>query len=686
MWNRNLADDRRAARCTRRLWRLRHRTATRTSTSPSTSPPTSVPQPPALTFTERERAPREFAAKDALTCLRGEGLTVALPSGFPGADDVRPARQPFDPTISGPALERCRAEMVAYLEVAPPGPGPVALLMARYDCMANQGFIDAFPSPDTDREQYGQAQAFCSGIAPSNASQLSCDAYRVGADGTMETAPIRADLEQLITVEGTAPATSTVGTPFVVTIRPYDADHAADALRLHGGRRQLVRPSVHGGRGLDRPGFRPDRLPPTEPDVAVSTESDGTTATFRYDSVVPATESIEFPEATFEVTPSAPGRVVITFSGYEQSITFDVDGDQRVVRTICTSRFGTPVAWSTQPDRSDCVRGGRGWAATTTTAPKRLPGWRVRRSIGPLTDSAATTEPSDGDDRRTDRRDARLAFADALDPSVAADLAGQHPASRSDIEGEQRTLRNDPAQTVGRLERQHTATLLTLAHEELHALSRVVAELLEHRTCHVHERESFGGGPAERDETLAEVEPTVGISSQHAVRLERRRQTMSGCSGKLRLGLQLGERSEAHRPPPVSPTWPCRARRRPLRCPYRKNYIPYVGISQGARSRHGQDTAGEGLGTPSGALRTRRTRSAVHRPPPRPRGHEPAGVRRSAPHRPHGSPARPHDRHRGSQRPDRAHRPADRRPDLGQADRHAAGEHGRVRHHQLPDG
>ena len=61
----------------------------------------------------------------------------------------------------------------------------------------------------------------------------------------------------------------------------------------------------------------------------MTAESDGTTATFRYDSVVAATESIEFPEATFEVTPSAPGRVVITFSGYEQSITFDVDGDRQ---------------------------------------------------------------------------------------------------------------------------------------------------------------------------------------------------------------------------------------------------------------------------------------------------------------------------------------------------------------------
>jgi hypothetical protein len=319
--------------------------STSTGGPATTSPTSSVPQPPALTFTERERAPREFAAKDALTCLRGEGLMVALPSGFPGADDVRPARQPFDPTISGPALEQCRAEMVAYLEVAPPGPEPVETLMAQYNCMANQGFIEAFPSPDTDREQYGQAQAFCSGTATSNASQLLCDAFRVGADGTMETSPIRTGLEQLITFEGTAPATSTVGTPFVVTIRPYvlGMPPTLYGFTVVDGSSFVRAFTVQGG-SIDPASLQ--STPPSEPDVTVSTESDGTTATFRYDSVVPATESIEFPEATFEVTASAPGRVAITFSGYEQSITFDVDGDRRVVRTICTSRFATPVAWS----------------------------------------------------------------------------------------------------------------------------------------------------------------------------------------------------------------------------------------------------------------------------------------------------------------------------------------------------
>ena len=84
--------------------------------------------------------------------------------------------------------------------------------------------------------------------------------------------------------------------------------------------------------------------------------------------------------------------------------------------------------------------------------------------------------------------------------------------------------------------------------------------------------------------------------------------------------------------------------------------------------------------------RARRTRPAVHRPAPRPRGHQPAGVRRAAPERSPRAPPRAHRGDRGPQRPDRRHRPADRRSGLGQAGRHAAGQRRRVRHHALSDG
>ena len=45
---------------------------------------------------------------------------------------------------------------------------------------------------------------------------------------------------------------------------------------------------------------------------------------------------------------------------------------------------------------------------------------------------------------------------------------------------------------------------------------------------------------------------------------------------------------------------------------------------------------------------------ALHRPPPGPRGDQPAGLRRAAARRPPGTPSRPDPRHRGPQRPDRS--------------------------------
>ena len=57
---------------------------------------------------------------------------------------------------------------------------------------------------------------------------------------------------------------------------------------------------------------------------------------------------------------------------------------------------------------------------------------------------------------------------------------------------------------------------------------------------------------------------------------------------------------------------------------------------------------------PGAQGRGRRARPALHRPAPGARGHQPAGVRRAAPGRAAGAPARPHARHRGPQRPHRS--------------------------------
>ena len=78
-----------------------------------------------------------------------------------------------------------------------------------------------------------------------------------------------------------------------------------------------------------------------------------------------------------------------------------------------------------------------------------------------------------------------------------------------------------------------------------------------------------------------------------------------------------------------------------------------------ARGRDGPYARREDLGRPPCAQRGRRARPALYRPPPDPRGDQPAGLRRVARGQPQGAPPRPDHRHRGPQRADhRHHRPA----------------------------
>ena len=77
----------------------------------------------------------------------------------------------------------------------------------------------------------------------------------------------------------------------------------------------------------------------------------------------------------------------------------------------------------------------------------------------------------------------------------------------------------------------------------------------------------------------------------------------------------------------------------------------------GAATARAADARREGLGRARRPFRRRRAGPALHRPASGARGHQPAGLRRAAPGRPHGAPARSDDRDRGSQHPDR--QPAD---------------------------
>ncbi|CAA9589730.1 MAG: 3-isopropylmalate dehydratase large subunit, partial [uncultured Thermomicrobiales bacterium] len=104
----------------------------------------------------------------------------------------------------------------------------------------------------------------------------------------------------------------------------------------------------------------------------------------------------------------------------------------------------------------------------------------------------------------------------------------------------------------------------------------------------------------------------------------------------------------------------------------------------------GPHAGGEGLGRARRPAGGGRARPALHRPAPRARGHQPAGLRRAAARRAPGAPARPHARHRGPQRPHRRRRrrgPAGhRRPGQPYAGRDAAPQLRGVRRAPAADG
>ena len=209
----------------------------------------------------------------------------------------------------------------------------------------------------------------------------------------------------------------------------------------------------------------------------------------------------------------------------------------------------------------------------------------------------------------------------------------------------------------GDCERDHAAAGVALAHEELHALAGSVAQRLEHRTG----ESASGKRPAAARPSVDEAGPSSNRPSS-----SRRSRPCSSSATARRWAVARGKPVAACSSPSERTRFatrrerrsPCRVRRRPLRCPYRKNSIPILGgVRPSGRQRqieHATNRAPcrEGLGSPRGARRTRRTRPAVHRSPPRPRGHQPAGVRRAAARPGAGPPPRPHDRHRGPQRPD----------------------------------
>ena len=135
--------------------------------------------------------------------------------------------------------------------------------------------------------------------------------------------------------------------------------------------------------------------------------------------------------------------------------------------------------------------------------------------------------------------------AHLVDISVDIVVAVEDASGRADADRQQRPLGHDPAQTVGGLQRDHAAPRRALAHVQLHALARLVAERLQRRAGVLGEREPVGGGPPQPHEAEPEREPARGIAPQQSVRHECGGEAVGGGPGKAGRRLQLGQTERA---------------------------------------------------------------------------------------------------------------------------------------------
>ena len=163
------------------------------------------------------------------------------------------------------------------------------------------------------------------------------------------------------------------------------------------------------------------------------------------------------------------------------------------------------------------------------------------RSIGPETLTAATIDPSlDFTGALTDATPASRSSTLATHPG--AGTTGQCLAGGAGVEREQHALWHDPAQRVRRLQRQDTAPLGALTHEQLHALAACVAELLERRPRQGRQWVALCRRPPQRRQLGAEVEAPVAVTSQQTVPFERDREAVGRRPRQIGGLLQIGQR------------------------------------------------------------------------------------------------------------------------------------------------
>ena len=248
---------------------------------------------------------------------------------------------------------------------------------------------------------------------------------------------------------------------------------------------------------------------------------------------------------------------------------------------------------------------------------RRAGGWCG--SIGPDTLTAAITLPAAS---RTG------ALTDATPGSRSSTLSTQprprRPSPRSTLPAEPRSSGSDGADGDDRAQaraatraRRRTPAV-AVAHVELHALARLVAQPLERGAGDLGQRRAVGRGPAQGDEAQAEGEPAVAVAAHEAVGLEGDGQAVGRGPGRARWPpparpAPAGRRSRASRTSTALSSTPT-----PLTlCSTKRDTISVCEMRQCHRKTLSEKVWDRHVVHHG----RRRARPALHRPPPRARGH-----------------------------------------------------------------
>ena len=282
----------------------------------------------------------------------------------------------------------------------------------------------------------------------------------------------------------------------------------------------------------------------------------------------------------------------------------------------------------TPPSRADVDAGGRGDDGRAEAA-ARLP---AQPLDGPADADRRDQRAVAVGDRRADRRHAGLALLDALDPTGAVrrrrTAPGRPNRRASGSSAPSGTIQRSPCDDCSDTTQRRPSPSRTNSW----TLSPVSSRSATQRRA----------GRARRAGTRRR-RPGRGRPARGRGRSGRRRRAARGRAARGRRRADGPSPGAVRWPPAARPARPGRSRSRArstatalsstptsIRCPRDKNTIPECETDDAMDSRR---PCRRRCGSATSCTRRRRARPALHRPPPRPRGHQPAGLRRAAPDR-----------------------------------------------------